>query len=446
MKRNLTVIALALLCVSAFAQNKLSVRMYGFVRNYMTYDSRAGKAGTAELYYYVPLDRSLNAAGDDMNAYSTMKWAALTSRIGLDAAWRGDEVDMKAKIETDFYSGLSGVTGTAAMRLRQAYFDVKYKELTLRAGQAWHPMAADMPDCIALEIAVPFGPFSRTPQVQAIWNVTEHLSVTGAMLWQMQYTSAGPEGASANYLKYSGIPEGYIGLNFKSGAFLARAGVDCLSIKPRYKGEVLNSDGTSYTAFVSDRLTDILGFVYLQYKGNRFSAKVKSTFGEGGEHLNLHGGYGVTAKYTASGEDGHYEYTPTLTSSTWASLAYKCGNGFNAALLLGYIKSLGTEDDLMEVAEGSGLAEAGSHYLAKNTYANISSIARVAPMVSWTYGPLTLALEYTVTAAQYGDYLSYTPSATGAKALQCVGLDGLTSQNSHWVANHRLQFMTKFTF
>ncbi len=430
--------ALMLLSVSAFCQKKPTVSVYGFVRNYSTFDSRQGKSGTAELYYYVPLDRSLNAAGDDMNAVPTLKMAAITSRIGLNASWKNDFMTIKGKIETDFYSGLSGVTGTATLRLRQAYMDLLFKEWDVRMGQSWHPMAADMPDCIALEIAVPFGPFSRTPQVTFNYHYGDNFYTTLSLLGQMQYTSSGPEGSSANYMKYSMTPEVYLGLNYVNGGFLARVGADMLSIKPRYKGTVAGME-----TFVSDRIETVSGFVFLQYKKDLLSVKLKSTLAQAGEHMNMLGGYGITAKFDGEGGDGHYEYTPTLTTSSWASISY--GKTCKGSLLLGYARNLGTMTDLLEIEDGCGLVDSKQNYLAKNTYSNLNSTFRVAPMVSYSIGPFLVALEYTLSAAEYGEYQSYT-ATNGTKYSQCVGRNGLAESNKHWILNHRLQLMTKFTF
>lgn len=427
-----------LLGVSAFCQNKPTVSVYGFVRNFSTCDSRLGKAGTAELYYYVPQDRSLNSAGEDLNAVPSFKMAAITSRIGLNASWKNDFMTVKGKIETDFYSGLSGVTGTATLRLRQAYLDLLFKDCDIRMGQAWHPMAADMPDCIALEIAVPFGPFSRTPQLAFNYRYGEHFYATLSLLGQMQYTSSGPEGASANYIKYAATPEVYLGLNYVNGGFLARVGGDMLSIKPRYKGTV---DGVE--SLVSDRLETFSGFLFLQYKKDLFSVKLKSVLAQAGEHMNMLGGYGISAKFDGAGGDGHYEYTPTLTTSSWMSLTY--GKAIKGSLLLGYARNLGTLTDLLEIEEGCGLVDSKQNYLAKNTYSNLNSTFRIAPMASYSIGPFTVALEYTLSAAEYGEFQSYT-SAAGTTYTQCVGRNGLAQTNLHWILNHRLQLMTKFTF
>lgn len=433
--------ALMLSSIGAFSQNKPEIKMYGFVRTFSTIDTRLSKSGTGELYYYVPLDHSYNANGEDLNALTTAKTAALTSRLGINTSWKSGSISVKGKIEADFYSGLSGITGTAAFRLRQAYFDILTPYSDIRMGQAWHPMAADMPDVIALEVGVPFGPFSRTPQltVNTYWG-TDCFYTTVSLLTQMQYTSAGPEGNSANYAKYTGfiLPECYIGATYHKGGFLGRIGVHENTIKPRYMGLV---EGES--AFVSDRMTTFSAFMFLQYKHGLFSAKAKSVLAQGGEHMNMLGGYGISKKFTAAGEDGHYEYTPTLTTSSWASFSY--GKKYKASLFLGYARNLGTVGDLLEIENGSGLVDSRQNYLAKNTYSNLNATYRVSPTISWNFGPVTLALEYSYSAAQYGEYKSYT-AADGTKYSQCVGLKGLASEGKHWVGNHRIQFMSKFTF
>ena len=173
--------------------SQANVKWYGFVRNYFTFDTRESKAGTDELYYYVPLDESVQADGTDINAHPTMKWSAITSRIGLDIKDYkiNENVAIDGKIEADFYSGLTGVTGTAQFRLRQAYTTLNWQsenknKYSLKVGQAWHPMAADMVHSTNLEIGVPFAPFSRTPQITFNYHQGRPFSLTASALWQMQ--------------------------------------------------------------------------------------------------------------------------------------------------------------------------------------------------------------------------------------------------------------------
>jgi hypothetical protein len=406
-KKIILAIALLAATLSAAAQDAPKFKWYGFIRNYAVADSRESIYGTEDFFYYVPKDIKM-VNGTDMNAQHTFAFAAITSRLGLDVT--GYEVsgwNVSAKLEADFYAGVSGVTGTALFRLRQAYVTLAKGGFSAKIGQTWHPMAADMPHVFSLNTGAPFGPFSRTPEVVLEGKLSDSVTLTGALLWQMQYTSAGPEGASANYMKYGGIPELYLGLSYKKGGFTGRVGVDMLSIRPRH------NDGTRK---VSDRITTVSPFIYLEYTKNLFSVKAKSIFAQAGEHMNLNGGYGVSAVNA----DGSWSYSPTRNSSTWVSLSY--GKKLQGVLFAGYVRNFGTKDALV-----------GDLYFSKNSFSNMRQMYRIAPEVIYNLGKVAFGLEYEMTSVQYGDF----------------GLNdvyGLANENIHFVANHRFQLMVKYTF
>ena len=407
-KKIILAIALLAATLSAAAQETApKFKWYGFIRNYAVADTRESVYGTEDFFYYVPKDVKM-VNGTDLNAQKTFAFAAITSRIGLDVT--GYEVsgwNVGAKLEADFYAGVSGVTGTALLRLRQAYVTLAKGGFSAKIGQAWHPMAADMPHVFSLNTGAPFGPFSRTPEVVLEGKLSDAVTLTGALLWQMQYTSAGPEGASANYMKYSGIPELYLGLSYKANGFTGRVGVDMLSIRPRH------NDGTRK---VSDRITTVSPFIYLEYTKNLFSVKAKSIFAQAGEHMNLNGGYGVSAVNS----DGSWSYSPTRNSSTWVSLSY--GKKLQGVLFAGYVRNFGTKDALV-----------GDLYFSKNSFSNMRQMYRIAPEVIYNLGKVAFGLEYEMTSVQYGDF----------------GLNdvyGLANENIHCVANHRFQLMVKYTF
>ena len=462
MKRLLTFIALALaFSVAVDAQEakkeqapKNNFKLYGFVRNYFVYDSRESISGTGDLFYYLPKDVILDSSGEDINATSSFRFLALTSRLGVDVTgYHVDNVHFSAKIEGDFYSGLSNssnanaslyfpsntkISGTATARLRQAYATVTWKELgeegknsvALKMGQAWHPMAADFPHLFSLEVGAPFGPFSRTPLVQADYNLGKNLILTGAAIWQMQYQSSGPIGASAMYMKYGKVPEIYAAVTYKSKGFLFRAGVDVLSIKPRVFTtkqilDPLNPDEkkTVVDHKVSDRKTSVLGYVYTQYNKDKFSLRAKSTFGQGGEHMNLMSGY---AKVGVN-RDGSWEYASLRNSSSWLSMSY--GKTWQGVLFLGYAKNLGLKDALE-----SPIAK-GDVYFCGNGSSNINQLYRINPQLIYNIGKMNVGLEYQWTSIQYGDY--------DAGKLNVYGL---ADKNLHWVGNHRINMMVKYNF
>ena len=453
MKRVYLILSVALLSLCALnlsaaekeqkAEPKNHFKFYGFIRNYFVYDSRESKSGTGDLFYYLPLDVKMNEnKTEDLNATSSFRFLSLTSRVGVDVSgYSINNVHFGAKVEADFYSGLSSasdvkgyfpsntkISGTATARLRQAYATVTWKELPmgtdskasvgLKIGQAWHPMAADHPHLFSLEVGAPFGPFSRTPLVQMDANLGEHWVVSAAAIWQMQYQSAGPVGTSALYMKYGKTPEMYAAVAFKTKGFLLRAGVDMVSIKPREQAKV-----NDVTVKVSDRKTSVLGYVYTQYSHKKLAVKAKTTFGEGGEHMNFMSGY---AKVGAN-PDGSWEYASMRNSSSWLSMSY--GKKWQGVLFLGYVKNLG----LAEAA--SGPIAKGDVYFCSNGYSNINQMYRVNPQVIYNIGKMNIGLEYQFTNVQYGEYEN-----------GCLNKFALADKNLHWVGNLRVNMMIKYNF
>ena len=407
-KRFFVAVALLAAALGANAQ-ETQFKWYGFIRNYAVADSRESVYGTEDFFYYLPKDRKI-VDGVDLNADHTFAFAAITSRLGLDVS--GYQVEgwkVGAKLEADFYAGVSGVTGTALFRLRQAYMTLGKNAVSFKIGQAWHPMAADMPHVFALNTGAPFGPFSRTPQAAMDLKLSNEVTLTAAAIWQMQYTSAGPNGASADYIKYAGTPEAYLGLSYKANGFTARAGVDVLSIKPRHINEATPNK-------VSDRITTVSPFLYAEYSKDLFSVKAKTIFAQAGEHMNLNGGYGVSAVNA----DGSWEYAPTRNSSSWVSFSY--GKKAQFVLFGGYVRNFGAAEELV-----------GPLYFSKNSFSNMNRMFRVTPEFIYNLGKVAFGLEYELTGVQYGTF--------GANDKH-----GLATENLHWVRNHRFQLMAKYTF
>ena len=485
MKRNSLLIVLCFLAIlPSYAQDSAKVarkeavkshlkqhyKLYGFVRNYFTFDSRESISGTGDMYNYQPRDENWNQTEaeaavsgvprEDLNAVSTFRFLSLTTRVGLNIVgykWRGTEFG--GKIEADFYAGLStkvvakydaftgthNVGGVAQLRLRQAYLTLgwdslpinhnkDYARVDLLIGQAWHPMAADLCDVISLNSGAPFGPFSRTPMVKLDARLGKYVTLTVAGLWQMQYQSTGPNTQSAEYIMYAKTPEAYLGLSFHDKGFLMRVGADVLSICPRNQGTVLADDAiTQVVVKVKDRITTVSPFLYLQYKKGDFSIKAKSIFAEAGEHMNLNGGYGVKAMNA----DGSWEYTPLLTSSSWLSIVYggkvgkqedKHPQKLQGILFAGYIENLGTKEALYD---GNNDGHPDELFTPRPNHMN--RMWRLSPTLLYTVGKFQVGLEYEITSVHYGK--------AGTNDLH-----GLAKTGLHWVTNHRVQLMTKYNF
>lgn len=422
MKKLIVILASALVCGSAFAQDETPAKysLYGFIRNYATFDSRESNAGTQDMYFYMPKDENLNAEGVDLNAIPSFRMFSLTTRLGLKVSdYQFGNVSVNGAVEADFYCMNGSV---ATFRLRQAYVGIGMNlrdgdKLLVNVGQTWHPMAVDMPHILNLETGAPFNPFNRSPQIMAHYSMGSKITATGGIIFPMQFLPVGPNGKSVEYNKYGLIPEIYLGVAYKDGAFLGKAGVDLFSSKPvRY-----DTDALGRTHLASGRLFAVSPFLYGQYTKDLLQIKAKTIFAQSGEHMNLLSGYGIS-EYDAASHS--ISYTPMQDWASFVSVQY--GKKIQFMAMLGYMKRFGTTTDL-EMTAGVPTA------LWLNTAADtkIQQAVRFTPTIAWNIGKLTLSLEYNITAAEFG---------RGAITSRGLYDDG------KWIANHRIINMVKFNF
>lgn len=435
MKKVLLFVLAAVLSVGVKAQEEKPAhfKLYGFIRNFTVVDTRAVKAGTQDLYFYMPEDVKLNADGVDLNQGVNWRSLSLTTRLGLEVSgYQFGTMKLGGKVEADFYSlnGTGSANTIAQLRLRQAFialgWDFKENEsLTLTLGQSWHPMAADMPHMLNLETGAPFNPFNRSPQVMLNYNIGGW-TFTGGLLYLNHYLPIDAEAnaKSVNPFKY-GLPEAYLGVSWKGGPVLVKAGVDLLNTKPVRTDSVKDTDGKVVTDAegrpetykVSSLMTAISPFIFFQYAQGKFQLRAKTILAQSCEHMNLLSGYGISS-YDAATHS--YGYTPMQTSASFISFLY--GKKFQVMMMAGYMKQLGTTKDLMSPT---------SIYINTAADTKIQQAVRVTPTFAVNLGKFTISLEYNLTAAEFGE---------GTRNLR-----GMYTQH-HWVLNHRFINMVRFTF
>ena len=428
------IIALALLaCISSRAQETpAKYKLYGFVRNYAIIDSREVNGGTHDFYYYMPKDELLGADGTtDLNSGFNWKFVSLTTRLGLDfSGYEYQGMKISGKVEADFYSlnGTSSSSTIAQFRLRQAYMSLSNDlengdKLVANLGQTWHPIGADLPHGINLESGAPFGPFNRSPQVMVHWT-HGYLTLTGGLLYLSQYLPMDAEAGAKSVAPYKyGLPEEYFGITTNYGAFLSKLGFTNILTKP------VRTDANYKATGLLDALT---AFYFCQYTKDMFQVKAKVVYAQSGEHMNILSGYGISAYDAATHE---YTYTPMQDLTAYVSAQY--GKKLQVLGMIGYMKQLGTTEDLLGGAAVMGKTAAGGGNLWINTAAatNIQQAFRVTPTVLWNMGKLQIGLEYDYTMAEFGN----AGEVRGARGLYEAG-------KTHWIGNHRLLWMTKFNF
>ena len=414
---------------------KAHFKPYGFIRTFGFYDTRSTKSLTEDLFFFMPVDRQM-VNGADINAVGNFGYQALTTRLGLDIKdYKFGGTSIEAKIEADFYCLNSG-GNVATFRMRQAYARLSWEPSekfshSLLIGQTWHPLAADLANTIALETGAPFSPFNRSAQIMYNANFGKHVSLSAGFVEQMQYRSSGPDGGTNKYQRHAIVPEAYLGVTFKAGGFLGRVGCSALSIRPHY-GYYNNADdatdphnGTRYDEW----LTTFNPFLFLQYTGKIGQIKAKAVYAQSGEHMQLSGGYAATSLKA----DGiSYEYTPTQSLVTF--LSGQVGKKFQFIGMVGYQKNFG-------LVGGKNMLDASRYYFSGNSFKNVNQMLRVSPTFAYNLGKFTFALEYNYTMVQYGG------DTDGKLTLGTdFNADATVTDNLHWVGNHRILAMAKFSF
>ena len=421
MKKSILTIAAVCIALCGFAQEKkITFKPYGFVRNYAAFDSRDNLSSNSDQFNMIPKDEVLNKYGDDLNKKQDILLLSITTRLGLNIT--GPEflgAKTSAKIESDF-AGFG--TSNTVLRIRQAYAKMDWEKDNLLVGQAWHPMMGDMmPDVFSLATGAPFTPFSRSPQVRYD-RLAGKFKLTATALYQFQYLSYGPDASktkplensttSIDFARKALIPELYFQAMYKNDNFMAGAGVDILTLKPRT--EYTDADVKKLS---NELVTSISPTAFFSYKESNWGIKGRVTYAQNASHLNMLSGYGVT-KVKDSGE---VEYGSLSSITGWVDITYKQQlkkGTLTYCLFGGYGKNLGCKDEFVS-----------ANMMYVRGYKNIDNFWRVSPSVLYTHNAMQIGLEYEPTTVGYG-----TMKADGSV------------KKERSVTNHRICALLKYNF
>ena len=413
MKKTFVFGLLALCCMGGYAQDKaVKAEIYGFVRNYFTYDSRSCVQSNEGLFNMLPNDVNPGADGEDLNAIPSVRFLSMTTRFGLNVT--GPEIfgaKSSAKFESDFCGASSGTAFN--LRIRQAFTKLAWEHSDLLVGQAWHPMSGDlMPEVFSLATGAPFNPFNRSPQVRYNYSPVKSLSFTAAALYQYQYGSVGLDGKTSNtYSRNALVPEFFVGMTAKGEHLTGGFGVNASTIAPRVIANNMRVD---------ERLTSYSAMVFGSLKVDYFSVRAKAVYGQNTSHMQQPTGFGIVETL----ENGVNNYESMQLGSAWITMMYgkKLRYGFFAGWMKNY-GSVGEDFQSLVVRNNTGMDQA----------------YRFSPIVTYKVQNMQIGLEYEHTAAAYGEYFvhenDYPRQVTNG-----------TVTNTHWVANNRVCVMVKYDF
>jgi hypothetical protein len=348
----------------------------GFVKAEGMFDTRQVVEAREGYLLLYPRNVYLDKNGKDINAQGSFNQYAMTARLTAKAT--GPDVlgaKVFALIEGDF-TGASNSENNS-FRLRHAYLKLKWPNVSLLAGQYWHPINIPemIPNVLSLNTGAPFHPFSRQPQIRLDISKSKFNAVL-AITSQRDYVNIGPSGASSVYLRYSTIPNLHAQVQYLAGKIFAGAAIDYKHIHPRLVTDSLYATDAavnclSYTAFVMAKTKPLV-------------VKMQWIYGQGlNDHL-LMGGYGVSKIDLLTDEQ---EYSPLNFLSGWVSFQ-TTGKTWQGSFFAGYTKGFGAQEEIN-----------GPVYARD---ANIEYVYRLSPMISYINGKLLLAAECEFTTAAYG--------------------------------------------
>lgn len=407
MKRYMLLFMAALCTIgTGFAQKKnFSYKFYGQVRGDLFYNSRANAEIVDGLFHLYPKDIEEDADGNDLNAEPNGSFYLLYSRLGVDVGGPNiGKAVTTAKLEGDFRG--SG-NGFAMLRIRHAYVNLDWGKSAVLVGQTWHPLFGDVsPQMLNLSTGAPFQPFSRSPLIRYRYT-NKGWQLTAAAVWQLQYLSAGPNGKSEEYIKNGCVPEIYASVDYKTNNWMAGAGMEVLSLKPRT--QVTTADNHIYK--VNERVTSLSFEAHAKYTDRDWQVSAKTLLASNLTQVCMLGGYGITAIDPRTGEQ---EYTPYRHSMTWVNVVY--GKKWQPGLFVGYLKNLGTGKPIIGQPYGVGL--------------DVDQVFSTNVQLSYNLPHWKIGMEYSPSLAWYGD-----KEADKGKI-----------SNTHSVTNHRILGVIMYSF
>lgn len=388
------------------------IKLYGFVRNDIMYDSRqivSAREGDLSLY---AKDKSADANGKDINAAPTFHMLAITSRLG-GTITGPDAFGAKtsAILEGEFFGNFDG--GINEFRLRHAWAKLDWPKTQIAFGQYWHPMFVTdcYPGVIDFNTGMPFQPFNRSPQIRLTQKLDKanKTSLILAATAQRDFASAAPSGYNAtDPFRNSSIPNLHAQLQYKGDKLVAGAGVDFKSLRPRLSSGtpvVVSKEKVNSTSFIA----------YVKVITKPVIFKAEAVMGQNlTDHLMI-GGYLGYQPTTAAIET----YKATKTTAFWFDMS-GTGKKVVPGIFVGYTSNDGAADG-GTAAFGRGIAVNGR---------SIKNIFRVSPRLEIISGKFKIGTEIEYTSAKYGSTTN-NGKVTG------------TTDNAN---NVRVLFMTSFSF
>lgn len=374
-------------------ENKFGIEFHGFVKNDVIFDSRQTVTAREGHFLLYPTNEAMDIDGKDINATPNFNMLSIQSRLsGKITCPDAFGAKTSGLLEGAFFGHSNAdING---FRLRHALVKLSWTKAELVFGQTWHPMFVT--DCFAGTVSfntgVPFQPFSRNPQVNFSYKLTDKLKVSLYALAERDFASTGPNGLSSQYKRNSAMPDGHLRLQYNSSnkdkntAIASGIGVGFKQLAPRTV-----TDSNIYNKETVNSLS-VIG--YTKYVLPKITIKLEAVLGQNMYDLLMIGGYAVDfIADTAVTNYDYREYTTLDVASFWTDI-HTNGKKFQFGVFAGYSQNLGSTQNIMNWNTSPMVYARGY---------NIAYLYRVSPRIVFNSGKVRIAGELEYTVAAYGD-------------------------------------------
>ena len=262
-------IASLLFSNALFSQEKpkeWDVSLYGFARADYIFDSRQSAQVREYHLNLYPLDKKLDANGDDINATGASNFLSVVSRLGVN--FKGPNVwgaKATGKLEGDFFGNTQESIGL--FRLRHAYAQLAWEKSSLTLGQTWYPSFVPevFPGVANFSTGIMFNPFGWVGQIRFRQSLTSNLSLDLVAYKDREFQAPVVSGNANNSPTFnSTTPTLHAQLQYKTKNVIAGVGAEYQSLKPVITSGGLASD---------EKLNSTMLMGYFKYSNENVVAK-----------------------------------------------------------------------------------------------------------------------------------------------------------------------------
>jgi hypothetical protein len=361
-------------------EKSYGIKFSGYVKTDIFWDSRQTVAVREGHFLLWPSPEKPDPDNKDINDKSSFNILSIQTRL-LGKITGPDAFGAKTSglIEADFFGNenpdFSDVNG---FRLRHAFVKLNWVKTELLIGQFWHPMFVTdcYPGVISFNTGAPFQPFSRNPQIKLTWKTGKFKLIFAAQS-QRDFANRliGSSTQTSSYLRNSGIPDMQFQVHYAPDpGFLAGVGGGYKILVPQIES------AADYKTV--EKTSALSAIAFFKVRLDALTIKAEGIYGQNGCDYLLPGGFAVkdtTRKYV--------EYTPTSSLSAWTDIQTN-NETFQAGLFAGYVKNLGSADEVNGPVYGLGT--------------DIAEIFRISPRFIVNSGKFSFTAEMEYTSAAYG--------------------------------------------